>query len=837
MSKHIGSTCQVYWKDDDEWYEGVVDEFHPDQGWHVQYFDGDDEWIANIDDGSLIRFDKVAERNLDNTGNTLQSDNKEEELMIVESKNDEEELLQDDEMGFEGKVDPELDVDKIFEGEDTLDDTMFQLPKNNTDEVLNDGEDDDEDALLEEIGGEEFSNIPQAQQLNFSNDIPRSTEEVKNSELYDDVNDIDLPNTTFDLPDRGIILMGTITSATNMPRQAENETDGRVFFRVLYVDGGSKSTMFRCKTPIFSSKQADDLSFPEWDNGSFRFEMVLPDPSSKGNVDQLSTASSLRKVRGKIEPKVPKPESFRVHGEILVALYRTRAQGGSEFVGQAVFDLEDLAKSGTTHHSNAVGTQVRSTNGSFPVITRIGEVAGGGLCHVDVQLELAWKADGVDTDILMDKAGEEIIRLRPLPIKGRTPGVPEGQQPSSQKKKPKTLNAKRQILESHRINKENLMLAKRIKAHNIKGANKHTSVAKAEDVYNKPPPDAGSQPKDAVEAAALQFSKKINRMERQELLAIYNDLKKDVFNREQEKKQTLANLSRLKLHTKKYGLANDRMKKKIDSASAQQTVQSSFSQVAESKNTEEEEIDAVLKDKILSAAEEKESMRELRDIDETYINSVSDPEFREHLIEFSALQDARRALVNRADTARRQCATHQASLEDSKQREMVARQRLGSAFSKLGNKYAGSADDKNRKSLTKQQKAMEDDLQSIERVRNVQLELARTEAAYESGVHLGTLNDTMSELQGVEQKLKSLIKKTEIELTDARTEKSITQEKLDMLSKERISSKLRDNLGMMNQILLDLCRHQKIRLADSNADAIELESLRMTLKRQQSEAQ
>jgi len=43
----------------------------------------------------------------------------------------------------------------------------------------------------------------------------------------------------------------------------DDETDGKCFFRVLYVEGGNKSTMFRCKTPIYSSDVAEDCQFPQ----------------------------------------------------------------------------------------------------------------------------------------------------------------------------------------------------------------------------------------------------------------------------------------------------------------------------------------------------------------------------------------------------------------------------------------------------------------------------------------------------------------------------------------------------------------------------------------------
>jgi hypothetical protein len=35
------------------WMEGFIDEYHPDRGYHVQYFDGDDAWIPSVNDPNV----------------------------------------------------------------------------------------------------------------------------------------------------------------------------------------------------------------------------------------------------------------------------------------------------------------------------------------------------------------------------------------------------------------------------------------------------------------------------------------------------------------------------------------------------------------------------------------------------------------------------------------------------------------------------------------------------------------------------------------------------------------------------------------------------------------
>jgi hypothetical protein len=57
MSKHIGRSVRVFWENDQEWFHGVIDDHNPDSGWHVQYFDGDEEWLTDINDANLVQFE------------------------------------------------------------------------------------------------------------------------------------------------------------------------------------------------------------------------------------------------------------------------------------------------------------------------------------------------------------------------------------------------------------------------------------------------------------------------------------------------------------------------------------------------------------------------------------------------------------------------------------------------------------------------------------------------------------------------------------------------------------------------------------------------------------
>ena len=68
----------MFWANDNEWFHGVIDDYHPDQGWHCQYFDGDEEWLTDLNDKNLVQFEDGGVA-LEDTGNLTEAKNGEEE--------------------------------------------------------------------------------------------------------------------------------------------------------------------------------------------------------------------------------------------------------------------------------------------------------------------------------------------------------------------------------------------------------------------------------------------------------------------------------------------------------------------------------------------------------------------------------------------------------------------------------------------------------------------------------------------------------------------------------------------------------------------------------------
>jgi hypothetical protein len=139
------------------------------------------------------------------------------------------------------------------------------------------------------------------------------TEPIDNRNIDDHVeNDDDSVETRIDdgdkPPERGILLAGKVLSLKNCPISEDNSM---IFFKVLHVAGGDESTLFKCKTAVFTSRSAEHDTLIEWKNSSFKLEMIMP--SLYGNDPKLT-------------------------GELIFAIYRSGLRGNS-VVGQCIFKL------------------------------------------------------------------------------------------------------------------------------------------------------------------------------------------------------------------------------------------------------------------------------------------------------------------------------------------------------------------------------------------------------------------------------------------------------------------------------------------------------------------
>lgn len=116
---------------------------------------------------------------------------------------------------------------------------------------------------------------------------------------------------------------------------------------------------------------ATSLDAPVWlDRNSnevdpmFRFEMMIPDM-----ID---------------EPTCP------ITGEILIAIYRVKAQGGNDFIGQISFDLQNIGINGLRGNARNDNINLRLVSSSYPILDRNQNIAGS-TATADISLSLYWR--------------------------------------------------------------------------------------------------------------------------------------------------------------------------------------------------------------------------------------------------------------------------------------------------------------------------------------------------------------------------------------------------------------------------------------------------------------
>jgi hypothetical protein len=80
---------------------------------------------------------------------------------------------------------------------------------------------------------------------------------------------------------------------------------------------------------------------------------------------------------------------FSALGEIIVALYRARSNGGSDFIGQVSLGVQDFLRIGTTVRGRQ-DCECRALRGSYILVDRRGSLLGGG-ADVDMNLRLEWR--------------------------------------------------------------------------------------------------------------------------------------------------------------------------------------------------------------------------------------------------------------------------------------------------------------------------------------------------------------------------------------------------------------------------------------------------------------
>ena len=828
--RYVWKAIRVFCIDDDEWYSGAVDNYHPDKGWHIQYYDGEEEWLTTLDKN--VAFDDPVDEdeellNPDSTSSAL-GDTNMTEFSVLEIAIDNRTHID-----MPGSSETVKNVDTCTAGSNATDKSRPPSDDYNSyRSAIKEKPATPQRDYTRESAGQNYSPEEKSsavaprdrekdsyrrrdykeESLHIIENVP---ENVPTS-AHDPSNTDSRPfnrNSTLDVPSKGLLLVGKVFGASNLPAPDRNESDGKCFFRVLYVEGTGQSSMFRCKTSIFSSNVTDDLQFPQWgETGNFNFEMIMPDSNRQNGELQLQ-------------------------GQILVAVYRVRGQGGYEFLGQACFELTEFIQNGVKD-SHQLGVEMRSLSGEYPLIDRF-DKSIGNYAEIQVNLQIAWRPDsflpdernaqsarGVpsqgDKGVYGARGGSSVgghsvrgggggggggsvagvrgggsvggtVRTGVSRVASRPSSAAPANRAISRAPPPvKMVSAqlRKQANDKRRIDAENKMFQSRLQAKGTRGRGDVIG-----NIYKTQPAEA----KQANTSVSRKCAKDTDTS-LESVLDSWTKLKKEVAEIEDENLLLKATLSKLKTHTKRHELTTDRLKKQ-----AKPTASESKCDV--------------------SVSRDESAMRGFDRDEEEDSSDIVDNELREIALEHSNLQQLRRGLVERAKVANMTCDDHVAVASTAQDAEAVLRSRIG-LVAPFAVSPQGMQGGPQRETSSEQI-----NLQSmLERLRNVQLDFLCAEAAQEHGFHFGALMDAIEEDRELLILLRKKNETFEAETEKCRRDRDDAKDRLNKLIEEKTVYKIRDNINDLRLDLFKLRKKKCLEALEAGSDYLEREIIRSNLK-------
>jgi hypothetical protein len=733
---HLNSRVEVYWESDDDWYKGRVTDYHPSQGWHIQYDDGEREWIPEVASSELVR--TILDDDDDGGGVGVD----------VGGQDNEDDDADSAELEVVSGTDVYRNLSAAMDSPDAKDNNRsitFREDDKAFDDRLGLGR-----RPAEEKGYDTYDNTGAKGHDDVDAD---DADDMFGMHAKEDKGDIEIPP-------GGMVLIGNVMGASNLPPVEAEETDGKCFFRVLYVEGGAKSTMFRCKTPIYSSEVTDDVQYPQWTEGTFRFEMIMPEDAYAGG------------------------SGVRLQGQVLVAIYRMRGQGGNEFLGQATFDLGDLVRNGTVE-TYQPGVDARSLSGSFPLIDRL-EKWVGNYAEIRVDLEMAWRPDSLLLNNSFTApappvprgvgasqagagagtgagtgAGSRAGTARPGSRVSARPPVAPSKAPTrpTPPAKAGSNHARRNTTEQRRIEADNKALQKRLQASGPKSKAGGLSVLYAPPEAKRSSVSRAGAGSVAVSAAAsgpgAGAGAKGTGATLEEVVEVWTRLKKEVGDLEGDNGALRAHLSKLKTMSKKYELSTDRIKRRVGPSAI--TGGGGGGGGGGGDNAE-------LMSKYLPPSSSRSETSRKRSAEDEDIDAIQDNELKELVLEHQVLQQLRRGVIERIWQAKQVGVEAVAEAKKSQADATALRARIAV----LAPYTASSSSSAQGAALPS---AEVQELHSLfDRLKNVQLDFHCTEASREHNFHVGPLLDAIHEDRALVEALKRRLGEAKGRLTTLREE-------------------------------------------------------------------
>jgi hypothetical protein len=572
-----------------------------------------------------------------------------------------------------------------------------------------------------------------------------------------DVNQIDIPS-------KGCLLIGAVYSFRNMPKDTTN-SNAYSFFRILYSEGSSKSSLMNARIPILTSSSLYYDDVLQWDeNNTFKLE--------------IPTAHN------------------QLQGEIIVSVYKTKKQGGNELVGQLVFSLSSI-NSSTVSNSRSSEYESRIVQGVFPLTTKPDSAA-----EVDLHFQLVWDKNSIkpypavipikigaskDDSISQDQPNSSRLS-RSQSSSSRPQSVGRAATASNAIRKIASSGLKKKREDQLRIERENKVMQSRLLK--LATSRSNPSIAKNSNANAYAPnPSPIAKPSVSKNDGMSVGNKSKAVLSDKELSDQLNKVKQDIIDKTNENANLRGQINKLKSQSAKFQQANERIKKTVAMTSESSTD-------VQKQASKEKSIPAA----VTVRSDKAWIFREYY-LDES---SVKQRELLDMIDEHFELQNIRRGLVRRIEAAKKSLSTNGYQIKRSEENRQVLIDRLKMLYpSYTGVQQLSASRGSDRSKLS-------DEIEIYHRLKSVKRDYQSLQAVYDEGLSSSKAKLDFEQKLAILQTMKEKKSLLQRRVSNALYERDLWQERLQIIQGNRSAFYVRDSLTKLKAVLLRLDREERI---------------------------
>ncbi|KAE9358253.1 hypothetical protein PF008_g2758 [Phytophthora fragariae] len=360
--ERVGKRVRVYWAEEEEWFEGTVQDYDGVQGYYVVYDDGDERWEPN-EQPMLVEGEEEAQTNENYQALTTERHSDRAPEMMeppaspgsdydddYEQEASHQQLEQDDESSADNvPVVPDTVLDcNLTDNENDIDSSPQQekvVDQYDHDNGVQESKDDHERDVMDDGGASDDDNSDGEVSVAESEISLPQTFAKNSAELSRPPSASAVPSTV-PVPVKGL-LEGRVLRATGL--QTNRALAPNAFVRVSFVESGDTthaSAMLRCKETLSTTSIVRGTANPVWsedalsDAGGNRRESYSGEDSTNGDFKL--------ELLPKIIPPATKPAWHQLPGDVLFTVFSvsrsdsSSRNGSNEHIGQATVSLRSL---------------------------------------------------------------------------------------------------------------------------------------------------------------------------------------------------------------------------------------------------------------------------------------------------------------------------------------------------------------------------------------------------------------------------------------------------------------------------------------------------------------